>query len=76
MVMGKVPNPRSVFAPMALPDQPKVCLIVFVCSPDILPMFAHPVPHMYAHSYHPDSEDFASGIFFDLLMTLLLELFS
>jgi hypothetical protein len=24
-------------------------------------MFAHNVPQMYAHSYHEDSEDFASG---------------
>lgn len=29
-------------------------------SPDILPMFAHNVPQMYSHSYHEDSEDFAS----------------
>jgi len=29
-------------------------------SPDILPMFANNVPQMYAHSYHSDSEDFAS----------------
>lgn len=63
VVLGKVHSlPRLCIRIMSAQSlTPRSNWIFAPSSPDILPMFAHNVPQMYSHSYHEDSEDFASG---------------